>query len=51
LSQRCPHTTDLHNDYSAIKNKEIMKFADKKMQLENIVLIEVTLTQKDIHDM
>jgi hypothetical protein len=34
--------------YSAIKNKEIMNFVGKWMELENI-LSEVTLTQKDMH--
>jgi hypothetical protein len=28
--------------YSAIKNKDIMNFADKWMELENIILSEVT---------
>jgi hypothetical protein len=35
--------------YSAIKNKNIMKFACKWMGLENIILIEVTQTQKDMY--
>ena len=30
---------------SAIKNKHIMKFAGKCLELENIILIEVTQTQ------
>jgi hypothetical protein len=34
----------------AIKNKDIVDFAGKWMELENIILSEVTLTQKDIHD-
>jgi hypothetical protein len=34
--------------YSAIKNKDIMKFISKLMELENI-LSEVTQTQKDMH--
>jgi hypothetical protein len=33
--------------YSAIKNKDDMKFAGKWMELENIILREVTQTQKD----
>ena len=37
--------------YSAIKNKDIMNFAGKWMELENIILSEVTQIQKDIHDM
>ena len=36
--------------YSAIKNKDIMKFAGKWMELENIILSEVTPTQNDIPD-
>jgi hypothetical protein len=39
--------------YSAIKNKGIMNFASKWMQLNNIILWEVTQTPKDenIHGM
>ena len=37
--------------YLAIKNKDIIKFVDKWTELENIVLNEVTLTQKDMNDM
>ena len=36
--------------YSAIKNKDIMKFTGKWMELENI-MSEVIQTQKDKHDM
>ena len=36
---------------SAIKNKDIMKFAVKWMELENINLSEVTQIQKDMHGM
>ncbi|KAL6051529.1 hypothetical protein STEG23_011334, partial [Scotinomys teguina] len=35
--------------YSAEKNNNIMKFAGKCMELENIILNEVTQTQKDKH--
>jgi hypothetical protein len=35
--------------YSAIKNKDILSFADKWMELEHIILSEVTQTQKDMH--
>jgi hypothetical protein len=35
--------------YSAIKNKDIMKFSGKWMQLEKIIMTEVT--QIDTHDM
>ena len=34
--------------YSAIKNKHILSFAGKWMELGNIILNEVTQTQKDI---
>jgi hypothetical protein len=34
--------------YSAIKNKDIMSFAGKWIELENIILSEVTQTQKDM---
>jgi hypothetical protein len=34
--------------YSAIQNKDI-KFADKWLELENIILSSVTQTQKDMH--
>jgi hypothetical protein len=33
--------------YSAIKKKDIMSFSGKWMQLENIILSEVTQTQKE----
>ncbi|KAL6089809.1 hypothetical protein STEG23_025757 [Scotinomys teguina] len=35
--------------YTAEKNNDIMKFADKWMELENVILNEVTQTQKDKH--
>ena len=35
--------------YSAIKNKDILNFAGKWMELENIILSEVTQTQKDMY--
>ena len=34
---------------SAIKNKDIMNFADKWMGLEYVMLSEVTQAQNDIH--
>jgi hypothetical protein len=37
--------------YSAIKNNEFMKFIDKWMNLEYIILSEVTQLQKNTHDM
>jgi hypothetical protein len=35
--------------YSAIKNNEFMKFLDKWMDLEDIILSEVTQSQKNTH--
>jgi hypothetical protein len=37
--------------YSAIKNNEYMKFLGKWMDLEGIILNEVTQSQKHTHDM
>jgi hypothetical protein len=37
--------------YSAIKNNEFVKFLGNWMELENIILSEVTQSQKNIHDM
>jgi hypothetical protein len=37
--------------YSAIKNNEIMKFLGKWMDLEDIILSEVTQSQRNTHDM
>ena len=37
--------------YSAIKNNEFTKFLDKWMELENIILSEVTQSQKIKHGM
>jgi hypothetical protein len=34
--------------YSALKNEDILSFADKWIGLENIILSEVTQTQKDM---
>ena len=36
--------------YAAIKNNEIMKFVRKWMDLEYIILSEVTQSQKNTHD-
>ena len=33
------------------KNNDILKFVDKWIELENIILIEVTQTQKDKYNM
>ena len=35
--------------YSAIKNNEFIKFLDKWVELENIILSEVTQSQKNAH--
>ena len=37
--------------YSAIRNNEFMKFLDKWMELENIILSEITQSQKSTHGM
>ena len=37
--------------YSADKNNVIRKFERKQIELENIILSEVTQTQKDKHGM
>ena len=34
--------------YSAIKNEDIINFRGKRMELENIILSQVTQTQKDM---
>ena len=35
--------------HSVIKSNDFMKFADKWIELENIILSEVTQTQKKMH--
>ena len=37
--------------YSAIKNNEFTKFLGKWMDLEGIILSEITQSQKNSHDM
>ena len=37
--------------YSVIKNEDILRFAGKWIELGNIILSEVTRTQKDLHGM
>jgi hypothetical protein len=37
--------------YSAFKNEDILSFASKWIELENIILSEVTQTEKDTHGM
>jgi hypothetical protein len=55
---RCPSTEELIQKmwylytmeyYSAIKNDKFMKFLGKWIELENILLSEVTQSQKNIH--
>jgi hypothetical protein len=36
---------------SAIRNEDILSFAGKWMELENLILSEVIQTQKDMHGM
>ena len=53
---RCPMTEEWSDSftqgyYTTIKNEDILGFAGKRMELENIILSEVTQTQKDMHDM
>ena len=57
---RCPSTKEriqkiwyiyTMDYYSAIKNNEFMKFLDKWMDLEYIILSEVTQQQKNTHGM
>ena len=37
--------------YSAIKNEDILSFAGKWMELENIIMSEVTRSEKNAHGM
>jgi hypothetical protein len=37
--------------YSAIKSQDIVNFEGEWMECEDIILSEVTKTQKDMHDM
>jgi hypothetical protein len=37
--------------HSAIKNRDFIKFTDKSKKLENIILSEVTQSQKNKHSM
>ena len=37
--------------YSDIKNNDFMKFAGKWIELENIILSEITQSQKNTHGM
>jgi hypothetical protein len=60
LFPRCPSTEERIQKmwyiytmeyYSAIKNNELMKFLGKWMDLEGIILSEVTQSQKNSRDM
>ena len=60
IQSRCPMTEEWIQKmwviytmeyYSAIKNKNFLSFAGKWMELENIILSEVTQTLKDMHGM
>jgi hypothetical protein len=60
LPPRCPSTEEWIQKmwyiytmeyYSAIKKNEFMKFLGKRMDLEGIILSEVTQSQKNSHDM
>ena len=44
-------TEDVVHLHSAIKNKDILNFAGKRMKLENIILSVVTQTQKNMYGM
>ena len=55
---RCPQTEEwiqkmwfIYTMEYYIKNEEILSFAGKWMELENIMLSEVTQTQEDMHSM
>ena len=57
---RCPTTEEWIQEmlfiytmgyYSVIKNEDILNCAGKWMELENIILSDVTQTQKDMHGM
>jgi hypothetical protein len=37
--------------YSAVKNDEFMKFLGKCVEIENIILSDITQSQKNIHGM
>ena len=41
----------LHNGVLLVKNNDFMELVDKWMELDNIILSEVSQTQKDMHGM
>ena len=60
IEPRCPSTDEWIQKmwyictmefYSAIKNNESMKFLGKWMELENVILSDVTQSQKNTHGM
>jgi hypothetical protein len=60
IARRCPRTEEWIQKmwliytmeyYSAIKNEDILSFAGKWMELENIILSEASQVQKDMHGM
>jgi hypothetical protein len=52
---KCPSTEEwiqrMWNIYSPIINNDFMKFLDKWKELENIILTELTQSQKNTHGM
>jgi hypothetical protein len=51
MDRQCGTFTQWNTYYSAIKNNKFMKFLGKWMDLEDIILSEVTQSQKNTHDM
>jgi hypothetical protein len=49
LNQRIEKENVVHNGILIYKNKDIMKFADKWVELKNITLSEVSQIQKDMY--
>jgi hypothetical protein len=49
--RKCVTFTQWRTTYSAIKDNEFMKLLGKWMELENIILSEVTQSQRSIHGM
>jgi hypothetical protein len=47
-TQKCGSFTQY---YSAIKNDDILRFVGKWMELDKIILTEVSQIQKDMHSM
>jgi hypothetical protein len=49
-NRRMDSEVNIMENYSASKNEDILSYAGKWMELENIIPSEATQTQKDIHD-